>query len=171
MKFEYTVIRSRRRSLAVQVDKNCKITVRAPFFVSQKEIEAFMADKKEWLENAIITQRDKAKKQKIYSDEEIKNLRQKAKEILPEKVKYYSDLMGVVPTAVKVNSAKTRYGSCSGKNSINFSLYLMDKDERFIDYVVVHELAHIKHHNHSKEFYAFVEKFVPDYKDIVKQNK
>lgn len=171
MKFEYTVIRSRRRSLAVQVDKNCQITVRAPVFVSQKEIESFMADKKEWLEKAIITQREKAKTQKIYSDEEIKNLREKAKKILPEKVKHYSDLMGVVPTAVKVNSAKTRYGSCSGKNSINFSLYLMDKDERFIDYVVVHELAHIKHHNHSKEFYAFVEKFVPDYKEIVKLNK
>lgn len=171
MKFEYTVIRSRRRSLAVQVDKSCNITVRAPFFVSQKEIEAFMADKKEWLEKAIITQREKAKTQKIYSDEEIKNLREKAKKILPEKVKHFSALMGVVPAAVKVNSAKTRYGSCSGKNSINFSLYLMDKDERFIDYVVVHELAHIKHHNHSKEFYAFVEKFVPDYKDIVKQNK
>lgn len=171
MKFEYTVIRSRRRSLAVQVDKSCNITVRAPFFVSQKEIDAFMADKKEWLEKAIIIQREKAKTQKIYSDEEIKNLRQKAKEILPKKVKYYSDLMGVVPAAVKVNSAKTRYGSCSGKNSINFSLYLMDKDERFIDYVVVHELAHIKHHNHSKEFYAFVEKYVPDYKEIIKQNK
>ena len=73
--------------------------------------------------------------------------------------------MGVEPTCIKINSAKKRYGSCSGKNSLNFSLYLMDKDERFIDYVVVHELAHIVHHNHSKEFYALIEKYMPDYKE------
>lgn len=171
MKFQYTVIRSRRKSLALQVDKDCNITVRAPLFVSQKEIEAFVAEKKEWLEKAILTQREKVKNQKVYTQEDIENLRRKAKEILPPKVSYYSALMGVVPTAVKINSAKTRYGSCSGKNNINFSLYLMDKDERFIDYVVIHELAHIKHHNHSKEFYAFIERFMPDYKEIVNKNK
>lgn len=168
MKFQYTVIRTDRKTLALQVDKNCNITVRAPLFVSQKEIENFLADKKEWLEKAIITQREKAKNQKDYSQEDINYLRKKAKEILPEKVKFYSSLMGVEPTSVKINSAKTRYGSCSGKNGINFSLYLMDKDERFINYVVIHELAHIKHHNHGKEFYAFIERFMPDYKTVSK---
>ena len=72
--------------------------------------------------------------------------------------------MQVKPASVKINSAKKRYGSCSGTNNLNFSLYLMDKDERFIDYVVVHELAHIKHHNHSSDFYKFIEQFMPDYK-------
>lgn len=171
MKFEYTVIRSRRKTLSLQVDKSCKIIVRAPLFISQKEIDEFMSDKKEWLEKAIVTQRERVKNQKIYSQDEIKILRKKAKEIIPEKVAYFSGLMGVEPSAVKINSAKTRYGSCSSKNSLNFSLYLMDKNEKFIDYVVVHELAHIKHHNHSKEFYAFVESFVPDYKEIVKKYK
>ncbi len=171
MKFEYTVIRSRRKSVSLQVDKNCNIVVRAPLFISQKEIDEFMTDKKEWLERAIVTQRERVKSQKVYSQDEINLLRTKAKEIIPEKVEFYSALMGVNPTAVKINSAKTRYGSCSGKNSLNFSLYLMDKDEKFIDYVVVHELAHIKHHNHSKDFYAFVERFVPDYKEIVKKYK
>ena len=69
---------------------------------------------------------------------------------------------------MKINSAKKRYGSCSGTNSLNFSLYLLDKDERFIDYVVVHELAHIKHHNHSRDFYKFIEQFMPDYKERMK---
>ena len=95
-------------------------------------------------------------------------LREKAKQIIPQKVEYYSEIMGVKPIAVKINSAKKRYGSCSGKNSLNFSLYLMDKEEDFIDYVVVHELAHIKHHNHSKDFYKFIEGFMPDYKERMK---
>ncbi|MBQ6837908.1 MAG: M48 family metallopeptidase [Clostridia bacterium] len=92
-------------------------------------------------------------------------MREKAKTVLPEKVKYYSSIMDVYPKSIKINSAKKRYGSCSGENNINFSLFLMDKDERFIDYVVVHELAHIKHHNHSKAFYGFIESFMPDYKE------
>lgn len=166
MKFTYEIIRSSRKTLAVQVDSKCNITVRAPYNVTQKEIDFFLNDKKNWLEKTIIKQREKQSSRKEYSNEEIDALRKKAKSVLPEKVKRYSEIMGVTPTAVRINSAKTRYGSCSGKNSINFSLYLMDKDERFIDYVVVHELAHIKHHNHSKDFYSFIERFMPDYKQI-----
>ena len=83
------------------------------------------------------------------ADDEIKLLRKKAKEIIPLKVKHYAEIMQVEPTSVKINSAKKRYGSCSGTNNLNFSLYLMDKDERFIDYVVVHELCHRKHMDHS----------------------
>ncbi len=168
MIFNYTVIRSNRKSVAIQVGVDCSITVRAPLRISQKEIDNIMQDKKEWLEKAIISQREKSKNAKTYTDDEIKLLRAKAKEVIPKKVEYYSAIMGVKPTAVKINSAKKRYGSCSGENSLNFSLYLMNKDERFVDYVVVHELAHIRHHNHSKDFYRFIEGFMPDYKERMK---
>jgi len=86
-----------------------------------------------------------------------------AKKIFNERVLRYSALMGVTPTAVKINSAKTRWGSCSGKNSLNFSWRLAATDEDLIDYVVVHELAHIKEHNHSANFWATVAKFMPDF--------
>ena len=165
MLFSYEVIYSSRKSLAIQVDSDCNIVVRAPYGVSQKSIDEFVLDKKKWLEKAVISQLEKAKNKKEYTDSDISELRKKAKEIIPQKVEYYSEIMGVKPTSIKINSAKKRYGSCSGKNCLNFSLYLMDKDERFIDYVVVHELAHIVHHNHSKEFYALIEKYMPDYKE------
>ncbi len=168
MKFQYTLIRSKRKTIAVQVDSDCNITVRAPLRMSQKEIDDFLSEKKTWLEKAVLSQLEKAKNKKEYTDYDISQLRKKAKEIIPQKVEYYSKIMGVEPTSVKINSAKKRYGSCSGKNSLNFSLYLMDKDERFIDYVVVHELAHIKHHNHSKDFYNFIAAFMPDYKERMK---
>lgn len=165
MLFEYEIIRSSRKTLAVQVDGDCKITVRAPYRVSEKEIERFVYDKKEWLEKAVLKQMQRSKGKREYTDEEIEQLRLKAKAVLPDKIKYYSEIMGVTPKSIKINSAKKRYGSCSGENNLNFSLYLMDKDERFIDYVVVHELAHIRHHNHSKAFYSFIEEFMPDYKE------
>ncbi len=165
MKVEYTLIRSDRKSLSVEVSSECKITVRAPWSLSQRKIDEFLQEKKPWLEKTMVKQIQKAKTVKSYTPEEIVELRARAHSVIPEKVNYYSRIMGVTPTAVKINSAKKRFGSCSGKNSLNFSLYLMERDERFIDYVVVHELAHIKHHNHSKEFYQFIEKFMPDYKE------
>ena len=168
MLFDYKLIRSKRKSVAIQVDENCNITVRAPLRISQKEIDKILFEKKGWLEKTIISQRDKKKNINEYSDEDIKLLRKKAKEILPAKVEYYAKIMQVKPASVKINSAKKRYGSCSGTNNLNFSLYLMDKDESFIDYVVVHELAHITHHNHSKEFYKLIEQYMPDYKERTK---
>ncbi len=165
MIFEYKIIRSSRKTVSIQVDTDCNITVRAPYKVSEREIEKFVSDKKEWLEKAVLKQMNRNRNKKEYTDDEIKILREKAKTVLPEKVKYYSSIMDVYPKSIKINSAKKRYGSCSGENNINFSLFLMDKDERFIDYVVVHELAHIKHHNHSKAFYGFIESFMPDYKE------
>ncbi len=165
MIFEYKIIRSNRKTVSIQVDTDCNITVRAPYKVFEKEIEEFVLDKKEWLEKAVLKQMNRNRNKKEYTEDDIKILREKAKTVLPEKVKYYSSIMDVYPKSIKINSAKKRYGSCSGENNINFSLFLMDKDERFIDYVVVHELAHIKHHNHSKAFYEFIERFMPDYKE------
>ena len=168
MFFDYTLIHSKRKSVSIQVDIDCNITVRAPLRTSQKEIDRILLEKKAWLEKTIVLQREKKKEIKEYSDEDIKLLRKKAKEIIPQKVEYYSKIMQVQPTSVKINSAKKRYGSCSGINNLNFSLYLMDKDERFVDYVVVHELAHIRHHNHSKDFYNFIGQFMPDYRERMK---
>jgi predicted metal-dependent hydrolase len=72
--------------------------------------------------------------------------------------------MGVEPNAIKITAAKKRFGSCSGKNSICFSLFLMAYPKEAVDYVVVHELAHIKEKNHGKNFYRFIASVMPDYK-------
>jgi predicted metal-dependent hydrolase len=86
-----------------------------------------------------------------------------AKKLLTERTAQYAKQMSVKPAAIKISSAKTRWGSCSGKNSLNFSWRLIMADNEVIDYVVVHELAHIKEHNHSPRFWAIVESIIPDY--------
>ncbi|MCL2816165.1 MAG: M48 family metallopeptidase [Oscillospiraceae bacterium] len=85
------------------------------------------------------------------------------------KVGKYAGFMNVKPAAVKITSAKTRWGSCSGRDNLNFSWRLVMADENVIDYVVVHELSHIKEHNHSPHFWKIVENVLPDYKE--RQNK
>ena len=91
-------------------------------------------------------------------------LKAQAKVILKDKVDYYSQLMGVEAQSVKITSARKRFGSCNSKGSICFSYRLMLYPEEAIDYVVVHELAHLLELNHSKRFYDIVSNVLPDYK-------
>lgn len=168
MLFEYRVIHSDRKTISISVDEDCNIVVKVPNCARREDVDAFVLRKKPWLEKAVKKQMQRKATRKEYTDEQIKKMRKRAKEVIPQRVDYYSRIMGVTPAYVKINSAKKRHGSCSPKNGLNFSLFLMDKDPRFVDYVVVHELAHIKHHNHSKAFYDFVAEFMPDYKEISK---
>lgn len=139
--------------------------MRSPMLMSQKKIDVFVQNHAEWIQKNLKKAKDRAAAHPPLDDNEIKRLKALAKEILPQRIKYYSELMGLYPTKVTITSAKTRFGSCSGKNSISFSCRLMQYPIDAVDYVVVHELAHIKHHNHSKDFYALIEKHLPDYKN------
>ena len=94
-----------------------------------------------------------------------------AKRYLTERVLNYQPIMGVSVTNLKINSAKTRWGSMSGKKSVNFSWRLILAADDIIDVVVVHELAHIKQMNHSDKFWAEVEKILPDWQEREKRLK
>ena len=160
----YNVVYSKRKTLAIQVTSDGEVVVRAPKNTSEGHIEQALRKYAPWIEKTKEKLENKEYSMKEASKEEEKLLRERAKEILPEKVRYYSPLIGAVPNRITITGARTRFGSCSGKNNISFSFYLMRFPEEAIDYVVVHELCHIIHHNHSKEFYNEIEKILPDYK-------
>ena len=94
----------------------------------------------------------------------MQELARQGREYLPRRVAYWAARMDVMPTGLRITSARTRWGSCSGKNSLCFSLFLMRYPPEAIDAVVVHELAHIRHHDHSPAFYAEVERYLPDWR-------
>ena len=87
-----------------------------------------------------------------------------ARNYLKQRTAEIAHELALAPSAVKVNSAKTRWGSCSGKNSVNLSWRLIMAGDDCIDYVIVHELAHIAEHNHSRRFWSIVESALPGYK-------
>ena len=101
----------------------------------------------------------------ILNEENIAELRKLAKKILKVKVAYYAEIMGLKYGRITITGAKTRFGSCSSKGNIAFSYRLMLYPEEAIDYVVVHELAHLLEMNHSPAFYKIVESVMPDYKE------
>ena len=162
----YKLIRSKRKTVSVEITSDLEVLVRAPLRMKKEDIDRFVAQNSDW----IRVHREKraraiANKLPEPDDAEIAVLKQKAGEILPRKVEYFAELMDVKPRSVKITSAKKRMGSCSADNGICFSYRLMMQSEDVIDYVVIHELAHIKEHNHSKRFYDVVRTYCPDYKD------
>ncbi|HZK34366.1 MAG TPA: SprT family zinc-dependent metalloprotease [Bacillota bacterium] len=166
MKHKYKLIRSNRKSLALEISRDLEVIVRAPKRLSSHVINRFVSDKEEWIEKNLELVANQRSKEATFAltDEQKAELKEKAKQVIPAKVEHYSDIMGLSPTGVKITSAEKRFGSCSSKNSLCFSYRLMLYPDEAIDYVVVHELAHIKHHNHSKAFYELVLKYMPDYK-------
>lgn len=160
----YTVIRSRRRTMSLELRPDGQVLVRAPLRAFPGQIDAFVQSHEAW----VAKHREKLSLRQSQhpepTPEEKEALRRTAKEILPGRVAYYSGIMGLSPTGLKVTSARTRFGSCSAKDSLCFSLYLMAYPPEAVDYVVVHELAHIRHKNHGPRFYALVASVLPDYR-------
>lgn len=163
---EYEVIRSKRKTLAMEVDTYGKITIRVPLRCPAKAIEAFVTGNRDWLEKALIKAEKRREKKAEFIIPEDQELlyRQKAKEYLSGRTAYWSNITGLTPAYVHITGAEKRFGSCNGRNGICFSFRLMAYPEKVIDYVIIHELAHIKHKNHSAEFYNLIAQFMPDYK-------
>ena len=162
---DYTLIRSSRRTMALEITRDGRLLVRAPQRAPQAVIDRFVASHADWIAAHLEKQRQRAQAHPPLTEDELAALRQKARDILPGRVAHYAERMGVAPTGVKITGAKTRFGSCSAKNSLCFSLYLMAYPDAAVDYVVVHELAHIRHKNHSPAFYAEVTRVMPDYRE------
>ncbi len=160
----YTLKRSDRRTLSLEVTRDAALLVRAPRHLPQRDIDRFIASHEKWIEEKLSAQRRRLEVRPQLTKKEEDFYRKKAKEYLPPRLDYFAKLMGLTPTGVKITSAKTRFGSCSPQNSISLSWRLMRYDPAAIDYVLVHELAHIVHKNHSPAFYALVATVFPDYK-------
>lgn len=160
--------RSDRRTLALEITKELQIVVRMPRHCTRERAEKFVREHRDWIATHYARQQKRVGRMEK-SEQEIAALRQKAKEILPGRVAYFSRLTGLTPTGMSITSAKTRFGSCSGKNRVNFSLYLMQYSPGAVDYVVLHELCHIRYKNHGKEFYALIARYMPDYQTYVKE--
>lgn len=161
----YQVRFSKRKTLALEITREGILLVRAPAGTPECAIEKVLTAHSEWINKALKKQTERRLNHPEPTEEELSALIKRAKETLPPKVEYYARLMGVTPTRLTITRARTRFGSCSGKNAISFSCYLLAYPEEAIDYVVVHELSHIRHHDHSPAFWREVETYLPDYRE------
>lgn len=161
---EYKVIYSVRKTISIGVE-NLQVFVKAPIGTDIKTIEKLLIKHSKWIEKALESQRKKLELQRMLTPEEIKRLKKEAKIYCKEKADYFSNIMGLKYSRITITSAKKRFGSCSNKGNISFSYRLMLYPEAAREYVIVHELAHLKEMNHSKCFYEIIAAVLPDYKN------
>lgn len=164
---DYNLVYTNRKSIGIYVRKDGSLEVRCPRYIKRKTIEELLVKKSSWIDDA--RKKVMGRKELTVNDNERIELINKANTLIPSKVKYFSEVMGVTPKSIKIGNAKSYWGYCSGDNRLNFSWRLMKMNDKVIDYVVVHELAHIIEHNHSKRFWDKVQSVIPDYKVFRKE--
>lgn len=168
-KIEIEIIKSNRKTIAIEVRQDLRVIVRAPKRASNREIMKFVEQKQDWIAKhlaymQIRYEETRRVKEKQFTDDDIRKMKDEAKRVIPDRVKYYAGIMGVTFGKITIKNQKTRWGSCSSKGNLNFNCLLMLTPDKVRDYVVIHKLCHLKQMNHSKMFWAEVEKVMPDYK-------
>jgi len=167
------------------LDEN-NIKIKGNFFFTKNDAKEFIHSKSQWIQKHITHLKSKKLSEneffymgKKYIREDFEetfvNLdefyRQKAQELIPSIVDKYAEQMQLYPQSLKFRKNKSRWGSCSFSNNINLNIYLMKLPLEAIEYVVVHELSHIKHKNHSRAFWSLVSYYLPQYKRAEKLMK
>lgn len=166
----YTLkINKRGKSIRLAVHPGGKIVVSAPRFVPQFLINKFISDKSDWLlEKVLYFSKFKIveKKSKKEQREEYLDNKEKAQVIAESRLEYFNKFYNFKWGNVTIRNQKTRWGSCSRKGNLNFNykIALISKEES--DYIIVHELCHLKEFNHGKKFWDLVALTIPKYKEI-----
>ena len=167
------LIRSGRKTMALEITKDLEILVRAPWLMPEYQVLSFLRDRSDWLEDKMLVQKKRLLEQEKQraaapgplTRADIQNLAEQAKQVLPERTSCFARLLGVTYGRITIRNQKTRWGSCSAKGNLNFNCLLMLTPPEIQDYVVVHELCHRLEMNHSPRFWNHVASILPDYKE------
>ena len=160
------VIRSARKTVALQIKADGSVIIRAPRKMRRADIEDFLDSRKGWIEKhrkQILAQRQATESVPKLSEEELHALADEAGRVIPERVRHYAPLVGVNYGRITIRNQRSRWGSCSSKGNLNFNCLLMLAPPEVLDSVVVHELCHRREMNHSERFYAEVVRVFPEY--------
>lgn len=160
----YELIRSGRRTVSLEVTRECTVRVRAPLRMPKKEIDAFVAAHQAWVERQLEKQ-SRLLPPPEFDAEEIARRKEITRRRVEPLAEHYAARMGLRYAGIRVTVARRRYGSCSAADSLCFSCHLADLPQEAVELVVVHELCHIVHKNHGEKFYALLESVLPDWRE------
>lgn len=157
--------RARRVRLALYRDGRVVLTL--PFFVAYKRGQQFLKSKEEWIRRTLrkLTSRPENILRRG-SRKEYRDSRESARQLVEARLKYFQSFYSVTWKRVSIRNQKTRFGSCSRAGSLSFNYRLLLLPPHLRDYIIVHELCHLKELNHSNRFWALVAETFPDYKKL-----
>ncbi len=163
----YELKRGNRKSVGIEIKAGGTICIRIPMYFPAYQLSSIIETKKDWILDAYLKQKNKtpivlSKDPRLAVLE--KQYKKAAADYFYQRVEHYIKQTGGGYSRITIRDQKTRWGSRSSNGTLSFNWRLMLAPPRVLDYVVVHELCHIHHMNHSKEFWAQVEQIMPDYK-------
>ena len=161
MNVPYQIIKSDRKTIAIQIKPDGQVVVRCPKRMRIEEARRFVESKADWIEKHLANRQPQNVAK--YTPQEIEQFREQARKLVTERVRYYAPIIGVTYGRIAIRTQHTRWGSCSSKGNLNFNCLLALVPHEVLDYVVVHELCHLKELNHSTRFWSEVKKVLPDY--------
>lgn len=159
----YTIVRSSRKTIAIQILPSGEVLVRCPKRLPKRDIEAFVQSRRSWIE-VHLEKLSGQPQLPSFTAQELQLLAEQARQVISERLAHFAPQVGVTFGRVTIRSQHTRWGSCSVKGNLNFNCLLMLCPPEVLDYVVVHELCHRKQLNHSPAFWTEVERVMPDYR-------
>ena len=159
---ELEIIRSRRKTISLELRRDGRAVLRAPLWASDRELRRFLERSEPWL---AARRRELAARPapEPMSDRELAALKKRGRAVFPARAAYFAPLVGVGFGRVSVRSQRSKWGSCSARGDLSFNCLLLLAPEAVLDYVVVHELCHRLEMNHSARFWQQVERVLPDY--------
>ena len=160
------VIRSRRRTLALEVRPDGRILVRAPLRLPERKIRQFVESRGTWIESHLqkaAATAAEAQAVGAFTPAQRAAMIETARRVLPRRVAFFAPRVGVTVANISIRTQKTRWGSCSKTGNLSFNALLTQAPPEVLDAIVVHELCHLKHMNHSSDFYREVRRVLPDY--------
>lgn len=166
----YSVIYSRRKTCAISISPDGEITLRVPLRTSGAQIQHLLLEKQRWIITHYLEAVEQAARRPVsdLTDTQRAALEKRyieaAREYFPKRVTCFLPLTGGSYERITIRDQKTRWGSCSAKGTLSFNWRLMLAPPAVLDYVVVHELCHLTHMDHSPAFWALVEQVCPDYR-------
>lgn len=159
----YQLIKTRIKNMYIYI-KDGKVIVKVPIQLKDKDIQEFVNKKAKWICEKIKQEQENSKVEKEITSQEIQRLEM----IVKNNIDKYTELIKEQPNKVRIKDIKYAWGSCSSNRNISISKQLALKDEKVIEYVILHEMCHLKYMNHSKNFWNLVETYMPEYKQYRK---
>lgn len=162
-RIKYKIVKSRIKNLYIHI-KEGEVTVKAPIRLKEDSIHKFVYKKAKWIYEKVTEYQKQPHEKEIFEESDSNRLEL----IVKKNIEKYSEILQIRPKKVRIKEIKYAWGSCSSKQNITINLKLAKKDEKIIEYVVLHEMCHLKQMNHSKEFWKLVETQMPQYKTYKK---
>ena len=160
------ITKSKRKTISLQIKPDGSMELKVPLQTTNAQIQEFLNQKSDWINKhlqAVKERQQQMSQIKSLTMEEIRDLANQALEVIPKRVAYFAEIVGVTYGKITIRNQKSKWGSCSSKGNLNFNCLLMLMPTEVQDYIVVHELCHRKEMNHSPKFWAEVRKVLPDY--------